>query len=711
MLFAISFLISFKLIRQIDGNVQNSNFSFEFTFQKGGNYSVNINGERNNSYFFLIEPIENISNYWIGKDKNHPCDNITSTDNLYIFQSQDEKAIFSGIIKKEGIYTIDFKKCSNSSSKDTVEIILMNPNSCLSLENQKPLKYYKFIISAVIILYILWFRSFSACNIVYLLFTLLFLFKIISISLYYNEYQKRNKSDEGHSNFFMNFQNMADIIYLFIILLNAFYFDALTGKKKKNCYIFSFVLSLITILTKFWLLFALCYIFIILCLIFYIFDFNTISSDLSDKSAKIYIVNHYLTLFYFTAFYKSRTFEFISYYDQFEIDIIDVIFCIIYGFIFRMKEDTKYRYFKISNFQNISTPVFTYPSDLAEIDSHAFQNNKKIKQVLFESDSILKTIGNFSFNFSSLESILIPSSVTRICSFAFQSCGHLKKIEFEKNSKLEIIEQQAFAFTQIEEITIPSSVSKIEDGMFTFCRHLKKVNFLDSSKLRIIEKNLFLCSSIEQFFIPSSVEEIKNYWCSNTERLSNVIISPDNQYFKYYEDKFIIGRKNLTVKNFDVLIFAPRNIKNVTIPSFIKEIASCAFGSCKYLQKVEFSNDSQLEVIGKQAFMQSALTTISIPSKVTRICKYAFSECQQLKSINFFDDSNLKVIENNTFTYCSIHSLVLKRHVTQIGEFAFGNCLTLQIIEVENKSVLDLISMSNCKFNFNANIIIMIVCE
>ena len=156
MLLHIITLISFKITRQIDESVKNSIFSFNFSFQAGGNYSIIINSEGNDRYLVLIMLTENVSKYWDGKDKNNPCNNISSNDNTYIIQPKEGKVNITRNIQNEGHYTIEFRRCSNSTSKDTVKFILMNPNSCFSADDQNLLKYYQYIIFTIVVFYSFW---------------------------------------------------------------------------------------------------------------------------------------------------------------------------------------------------------------------------------------------------------------------------------------------------------------------------------------------------------------------------------------------------------------------------------------------------------------------------------------------------------------------------------------------------------------------------
>ena len=87
--------------------------------------------------------------------------------------------------------------------------------------------------------------------------------------------------------------------------------------------------------------------------------------------------------------------------------------------------------------------------------------------------------------------------------------------------------------------------------------------------------------------------------------LQKIDVSEGNPIFKSY-DNFILGKLSVDKQDYDVLIFAERDIKNATIPSFIKIIGPYAFNFCTNLEKVEISNDSELEIIEKYAFSKSS---------------------------------------------------------------------------------------------------------
>lgn len=85
--------------------------------------------------------------------------------------------------------------------------------------------------------------------------------------------------------------------------------------------------------------------------------------------------------------------------------------------------------------------------------------------------------------------------------------------------------------------------------------------------------------------------------------LTKVNLMPNNQIFSFFDSKTIIGKSDPNNKNYDVLVFASRDIEIVKIPSFIRIIGYNALNGCDSIQKVEFSDDSQLEIIQQNAFL------------------------------------------------------------------------------------------------------------
>ena len=318
-----------------------------------------------------------------------------------------------------------------------------------------------------------------------------------------------------------------------------------------------------------------------------------------------------------------------------------------------------------------------------------------------------------------IKSAKIPEFVRVIGPYAFENCTCLETIEFSDNSNLEIIEHNAFSKSSIQAISIPNTVTKIGDNCFSECKNLKKIEFSSNSKLESIGRNAFISSLlrinifgkdsslfnrflefykkkysflsnsqpqtnevstaqpkkfIESLSIPSSIAVFKEGWCYNTPNLTDIkIIKNETENVILIDDRIVIGKSDPYTDEYDVLLFAARDIETVVIPSFIKRISSYAFCDCVSLQKVEFSKDSQLEVIEKSAFSGTSIKTITIPPHVIEIEDFAFFDCKLLSEVNFSMNSDLKIIGNFVFTKSMIANIVISSNLERIEKnFFYG---------------------------------------
>lgn len=76
------------------------------------------------------------------------------------------------------------------------------------------------------------------------------------------------------------------------------------------------------------------------------------------------------------------------------------------------------------------------------------------------------------------------------------------------------------------------------------------------------------------------------------------------------------------------------------------------------MNTIEFSRDSNLQIIDKNVFSHTSIKNITILSSVTIIKESALSNCP-LDQIEFTEDSNLETIENNVFRNSNIESITI----------------------------------------------------
>lgn len=127
---------------------------------------------------------------------------------------------------------------------------------------------------------------------------------------------------------------------------------------------------------------------------------------------------------------------------------------------------------------------------------------------------------------------------------------------------------------------------------------------------------LYNISSVTHIILPSSVKELEEGWCCGASDLIEVKISPDNPYYKLYDNKLVLGKSNKEQENFNVLVFCPRNVKTLTLPDFIEIIDPFAFEGCFRLRKLIIQIESKLRIIKKYALSHTSIKSITFPSQL-----------------------------------------------------------------------------------------------
>lgn len=278
-------------------------------------------------------------------------------------------------------------------------------------------------------------------------------------------------------------------------------------------------------------------------------------------------------------------------------------------------------------------------------------------------------------------------------------------------------------------ILIPSSIfyesreyiiESIGEDSFKNNFFIRSIEFSENSKLRSIEKNAFALSNIQSLVLPSTVEYLRKGWCCQTQYLNEIKISPNNDFFRYLnsDHQIIIGKSNQKSDDYDSIVFACRNIKEVSIPQTIKYINSYSFSYCTHLQTVNFSENSQVLLFGEYSFSYCYLKTISIPKTVEKLqkgwCRGDFllkkilisSENKNFKYLNENNDAIIGKSDPQTDLYDTIHAanrnikhVSISSEIKYIESFAFSECRNLCSIEFDENSKLVVIGEGSFSFS------------
>ncbi|KAK8897885.1 hypothetical protein M9Y10_000115 [Tritrichomonas musculus] len=289
-------------------------------------------------------------------------------------------------------------------------------------------------------------------------------------------------------------------------------------------------------------------------------------------------------------------------------------------------------------------------------------------------------------------------------------------------------------------------IHQINSGSFQDNQNILSISFSLDSEVKIISRNAFKNSTINALSLPKSIEQLEDGWCRSTDSLDKISIQPENSRYKIIDENLLIS-----IQDEVTLIFACRNITTVNIPSNVTVFGESSFEGCNCLESLNFSEDSQLKKISKNAFTNSTFnsiiippklefidekwnknpytitnveispknknftfleekifvklnqngktsivyfslsdtTEIVIPSNVTKIVNNAFQNCNMLQSVTFEENSQLEEICQNAFDGCgNLSEIRLPKSVKILEKSAFSNCDKLSTFSIESDSKL-----------------------
>lgn len=386
-----------------------------------------------------------------------------------------------------------------------------------------------------------------------------------------------------------------------------------------------------------------------------------------------------------------------------------------------IKSFIKYWVFHIiPNFNSINIVEYEKLSQEFDVMKNILQLIKKTKfienQKLKARDKALKAkLQEKTKNYQSIINLLFHSKNEQFNYNLLNACleddiktvSFLTGIQFYANKMtyfLNIKEKTAAAFQfdgylfgDCSDFIIPRSIAyEGEEFIITdilkkaFFQYVYSVSFPDNSEVKTIHDSAFSCSTIGKIFIPASVTLLEYGWCWQTCDLTSIYISPDNKYYKYINNCFIVGKSDIKSDVYDDLVFARRDIRKATIPSYIKRILPYAFHYCQMLETIWFTDDSNLQEIKYGAFYECSIKSISIPPSVTKIDNMAFYKCKNLERIEISPNSNLCYLGSDLFYNTKIKAIYLPEKVyhLSISCFNYTPLLSDIIISPDNKNFL-----------------------
>ncbi len=207
-------------------------------------------------------------------------------------------------------------------------------------------------------------------------------------------------------------------------------------------------------------------------------------------------------------------------------------------------------------FKGLNEETVKVHKDCQAIHARAFFEQGNVKNVTFEPNSILRSIGPYAFSTTSevidsidkyedtrtgdyvkITSIDIPASVISIGDKAFHYCEDLVTVNFAENSNCVEIGAEAFEYCKkletvnnytktkileisnecfryclsLKKIEIPNTVTKIWNKAYWYCINVQTLTFVEGSACVEIDRQVFRsCNSLKYVVIPASVQTIGN---------------------------------------------------------------------------------------------------------------------------------------------------------------------------------------------------------
>lgn len=301
----------------------------------------------------------------------------------------------------------------------------------------------------------------------------------------------------------------------------------------------------------------------------------------------------------------------------------------------------------------------TYPVEVLAVRMFEGEGESLIKNITaITLNEGLTEIGEMGFfNCSKIKELELPASLTTMGSNAFWNIGI--KVVCHSAAPLTLPKSTTYSY-QFKKCTVIVPVGSV-------------AAYVAATDKGWDESNTYLTFA----GLADGVE----YRANDTEAWVTGVA--DDTVVADIKDYLSIDGSQMPVTRIDAAFSGKTQLQKVTVPAAVKALPENMFRDCTSLNAVTFASGSQLQTIGKWAFMSTAVAAIEIPEGVTELPDGVFKNCLSLTEITL--PSNLVSVGGGCFYNCKALTMVnVCADNLTIADRAFYSCESLETINSAN---------------------------